>query len=193
MRGELFSIVVSDCFDAVSERQKHACAGLHDRVRVWTGQITFHDSTSIVPQTLERRPLRCHEPRFGAIGFREQPLESLPVWAVVVDDVRSQADLFPYRIEYRRLETPQAASRDGPPIPYQLNVDPMIVLEFSDVTFDAPISAGQFDYMPGDADWVNQTAALSKGSATSGSKWQHAMAATTNLAVPLIGRALPRR
>ena len=26
--GELFSIVVSDCFDAVSERQKHACAGL---------------------------------------------------------------------------------------------------------------------------------------------------------------------
>ena len=32
VRGELFSIVVSDCFDAVSERQKHACAGLHDRI-----------------------------------------------------------------------------------------------------------------------------------------------------------------
>ena len=30
VRGELFSIVVSDCFDAVSERQEHACAGLHD-------------------------------------------------------------------------------------------------------------------------------------------------------------------
>lgn len=71
-----------------------------------------------------------------------------------------QADLFPYRIEYRRLETPQAASHDGPPIPYQLSVHPMIVLEMSDVSFDAPIAAGQFDYMPGDADWVDQTAAL---------------------------------
>ena len=39
MRGELFSIVVSDCFDAVSERQKHACAGLHDRVRVLVRQF----------------------------------------------------------------------------------------------------------------------------------------------------------
>ena len=39
VRGELFSIVVSDCFDAVSERQKHACAGLHDRVRVLVRQF----------------------------------------------------------------------------------------------------------------------------------------------------------
>ena len=39
MRGELFSIVVSDCFDAVSERQEHACAGLHDRVRVLVRQF----------------------------------------------------------------------------------------------------------------------------------------------------------
>ena len=39
MRGELFSIVVSDCFDLVSERQKHACAGLHDRVRVLVRQF----------------------------------------------------------------------------------------------------------------------------------------------------------
>ena len=39
MRGELFSIVVSDCFDAVSERQKHACAGLHDIVRVLVRQF----------------------------------------------------------------------------------------------------------------------------------------------------------
>ena len=37
--GELFSIVVSDCFDAVSERQKHACAGLHDKVRVLVRQF----------------------------------------------------------------------------------------------------------------------------------------------------------
>ena len=39
MRGELFSIVVSDCFDAVSERQKHACAGLHDRVAFLSGSL----------------------------------------------------------------------------------------------------------------------------------------------------------
>ena len=37
--GELFSIVVSDCFDLVSERQKHACAGLHDKVRVLVQQF----------------------------------------------------------------------------------------------------------------------------------------------------------
>ena len=39
VRGELFSIVVSDCFDAVSERQEHACAGLHDKVRVLVRQF----------------------------------------------------------------------------------------------------------------------------------------------------------
>ncbi len=39
VRGELFSIVVSDCFDAVSERQKHACAVLHDKVRVLVRQF----------------------------------------------------------------------------------------------------------------------------------------------------------
>ena len=78
-----------------------------------------------------------------------------------------QADLFPYRIEYRQLETPTIAS---PPnsgegqgegvIPYQLSVHPLVVLEMSDVVFDAPIAAGQFDYTPGDADWVDQTAGL---------------------------------
>jgi hypothetical protein len=70
-----------------------------------------------------------------------------------------QADLFPHRIEYRRLETPQT-SADGPPIPYQLSVHPMVVLEFSDVVFDSPIAPGQFDYMPGNADWVDQTTAV---------------------------------
>ena len=78
-----------------------------------------------------------------------------------------QADLFPYRIEYRQLETPTIGS---PPsfgegqgegvIPYQLSVHPLVVLEMSDVVFDAPIPAGQFDYTPGDADWVDQTAGL---------------------------------
>jgi hypothetical protein len=76
-----------------------------------------------------------------------------------------QADLFPYRIEYRQLETPTIGS---PPssgegqgvIPYQLSVHPLVVLEMSDVVFDAPIAAGQFDYTPGDAVWVDQTANL---------------------------------
>ncbi len=76
-----------------------------------------------------------------------------------------QADLFPYRIEYRHLETPVAASGDGPPIPYQLSVHPMVVLELSDVVFDSPVAAGQFDYTPGDADWVDQTAGLLERSA----------------------------
>jgi hypothetical protein len=71
-----------------------------------------------------------------------------------------QADKFPYRIEYRKLETPQALSTDGPSIPYQLSVHPMIVLEYSDVVFDTPIAAGQFDYAPGDADFDDQTTAI---------------------------------
>jgi hypothetical protein len=71
-----------------------------------------------------------------------------------------QADLFPYRIEYRRLETPLAASHDTAPIPYQLSPNPLVVLELTDVAFDVPIAAGQFDYAPGDADWVDQTAAV---------------------------------
>jgi hypothetical protein len=71
-----------------------------------------------------------------------------------------QADLFPYRIEYRQLETPVAPNTDGSPIPYQLSAHPLVVLEMSDVVFDAPIAAGQFDYTPGDANWVDQTASL---------------------------------
>jgi hypothetical protein len=71
-----------------------------------------------------------------------------------------QADLFPYRIEYRQLETPVATNTDGPPIPYQLSAHPLVVLEMSDVVFDTPIAVGQFDYTPGDADWVDQTANL---------------------------------
>ena len=71
-----------------------------------------------------------------------------------------QADLFPYRIEYRRLETPIIAGGGGPPIPYQLSVHPMVVLELSDVVFDSPVAAGQFDYAPGNADWVDQTTAI---------------------------------
>ena len=71
-----------------------------------------------------------------------------------------QSDLFPYRIEYRKLETPVVTNDNGPPIPYQLSVHPLVVVELSDVVFDAPIAAGQFDYAPGDANWVDQTASL---------------------------------
>jgi hypothetical protein len=71
-----------------------------------------------------------------------------------------QADLFPYRIEYRQLETPVATNSDGPPIPYQLSTHPLVVLELSDVVFDTVIAAGQFDYTPSDPNWVDQTATL---------------------------------
>jgi hypothetical protein len=71
-----------------------------------------------------------------------------------------QADLFPYRIEYRQLETPVATNPDGPPIPYQLSTHPVVVLELSDVVFDTIIAAGQFDYTPTDPNWVDQTATL---------------------------------
>jgi hypothetical protein len=34
------------------------------------------------------------------------------------------------------------------------------VLEFSDVVFDAPIAAGQFDYAPGNADFEDLTTSI---------------------------------
>jgi hypothetical protein len=39
VRGELFSIVVGDCFDAVGQRQEHARAGLYDSVRALVRQL----------------------------------------------------------------------------------------------------------------------------------------------------------
>jgi hypothetical protein len=70
-----------------------------------------------------------------------------------------QGDLFPYRIEYRRLETPPE-NPDGPPIPFQLSANPMVVIEFIDVAFDTPIAAGQFEYVPGDTEWTDRTATV---------------------------------
>jgi hypothetical protein len=58
------------------------------------------------------------------------------------------------------LETPLSTSRQSPTIPYQLSTNPLVVLELSDVVFDTPIAAGQFDYDPGDADWNDHTAAV---------------------------------
>lgn len=79
-----------------------------------------------------------------------------------------QADLFPYRIEYHRepSTTPGSVRTDdlrgrssrGVVAPYQLSATPMVVLELSDVSFNAPIAASQFDYTPGDAEWNDRTA-----------------------------------
>ncbi len=103
-------------------------------------------------------PAEARDP--DAINDRRSMLNSLP--NRVPQEVLllvGQADLFPYRIEYRRLETPLVAARDAPPIPYQLSANPLVVLELTDIAFDVPIAAGQFDYSPGDAQWVDQTTA----------------------------------
>jgi hypothetical protein len=71
-----------------------------------------------------------------------------------------QADLFPYRIEYRALETPLEPQANGSPVAYQLSSRPLVVLEFSNVVFDVPIAAGQFDYAPRDVEWVDHTAVM---------------------------------
>ena len=71
-----------------------------------------------------------------------------------------QADLFPYRLEYRKLETPIAANQTDAAIPYQLSGNPMVVLEFTDIAFDVPTDAGQFNYTPGDVEWTDRTAAV---------------------------------
>jgi hypothetical protein len=72
-----------------------------------------------------------------------------------------QSDMFPYRIEYRGLETPDPMSADGPAIPYQISVHPMVVLELSDIAFDTVIPPGQFDFIiPGDVDMIDQTSAI---------------------------------
>jgi hypothetical protein len=70
--------------------------------------------------------------------------------------VVGQADLFPYRIEYRQLASPPTAA-DGSPLSYQLGTDPLVQLEYSGVTFNVPIAASQFDYSPGDMPWDDRT------------------------------------
>src|SRR5690606_22939013 len=71
-----------------------------------------------------------------------------------------QADLFPYRIEYRRLQTPRFGSQESSTIPYQLSTDPIVVMDVADVEFDSPIANGEFDYSPGDTEWIDQTASV---------------------------------
>lgn len=68
-----------------------------------------------------------------------------------------QTDLFPYRIEYRPVLTLSAAP--GQQVaPFQLGRNPLVLLELSEVSFDVPIAAGQFDFSPGDAEWDDRTA-----------------------------------
>ena len=69
-----------------------------------------------------------------------------------------QADLFPYRIEYRQATDPQPVTAgDAAAIPYQLSAKPLLQLEFSDVSFNTPIAASQFDYSPGETQWNDRT------------------------------------
>lgn len=70
-----------------------------------------------------------------------------------------QTDLFPYRVEYRRLNDPAIAAESADErAPIQLSADPIVLLEYFDVTFNATIPAGQFDYSPGEAKWDDRTA-----------------------------------
>jgi hypothetical protein len=71
-----------------------------------------------------------------------------------------QSDLFPYRVEYRRLETLPTTKTNRPPPHFHLSADPVAVLELSDVTFGVQIEAGQFDYSPRDVDFDDHTAKL---------------------------------
>jgi hypothetical protein len=70
-----------------------------------------------------------------------------------------QTDLFPYRIEFRKLlNPPESAAAQGQAPPFQLSREPLVLLELSAVSFDSQIAAGQFDFSPGDAEWDDRTA-----------------------------------
>jgi hypothetical protein len=68
-----------------------------------------------------------------------------------------QSDLFPYRIEFRKqLGQPPAAGERIAPL--QLSGDPLVCIEFEAVSYSAALAAGQFDYLPGDAKFDDDTA-----------------------------------
>ena len=69
-----------------------------------------------------------------------------------------QSDLFPYRIEFRQLLNPPPNAAAKPITPFQLSGEPLVMMEAENVAFDAPIAPGQFDYLPGDAEWDDHTA-----------------------------------
>lgn len=68
-----------------------------------------------------------------------------------------QADLFPYRLEFRRKVASYAANANSPLSDFALTSDPLMLLELSAVSFDSQVPAGQFDYLPGAANWVDHT------------------------------------
>jgi hypothetical protein len=97
------------------------------------------------------------------LAFDSMPHDEQAVPARLPEEVLlliGQTDLFPYRLEYRRLETAANASQGGSAIPYQLSNIPMVVLEFTDIAFNIPTEPGQFNYAPGDAEWTDRTAAV---------------------------------
>ncbi len=75
-----------------------------------------------------------------------------------------QTDLFPYRIEYRKLLAPRTpAAADDQVASFQLSREPLALLELSAVSFAGQIAAGQFDFSPGDAEWDDCTAEYLEG------------------------------
>ena len=67
-----------------------------------------------------------------------------------------QSDLFPYRIEFRKQLNPPPAAGEQP-APLQLSSNPLQCIEFEAVSFNTAIAAGQFDYLPGDAKFDDNT------------------------------------
>jgi hypothetical protein len=104
--------------------------------------------------------LAAIEPRMKEVVAAELPnrLSTLPEripQEVLV--LFGQSDLFPYRIEFRKqLSPPPAASRQIAPL--QLSSEPLLCIEFEAVSFNTAIAAGQFDYLPGDAKFDDNTA-----------------------------------
>ena len=139
---------------AAAHRRADERAGVRRRRPMETGKAgrAARENASQLAPTANRRP----PPN------RSTPDKTLP-GALAARSVAAGRPGRPVSVSHRVPATGNARRQpngDGPPIPYQLSVHPMVVLEMSDVVFDAPIDAGQFDYTPGDADWVDQTTAI---------------------------------
>jgi len=133
-------------------QQPNGAAPIKMSVFAVVGQWKPERLTALLAKTDEPPP----DPKAAQKSKKQKPNpipERLPQEVLLLV---GQADFFPYRIEYRRLETPN----DGQPVAYQLSAHPLVVLNLSDVVFDSPVAAGQFDYSPGDADFVDQTASI---------------------------------
>jgi hypothetical protein len=182
-------VLAADSFDQIAPGQASwsptqpdvlACCGGMPRLLA-----SLSENFSFMPRQAMRlvspgSPPQASAPYFAVVGhWKPEKLAMLQGQQPTIEDAGSkaqasqperlpqevlllfgQADLFPYRVEYRQRETPVAAGPNLPGPTYQLSANPMVVLEFSDVAFDVPIAVSQFDYKPGDVDWVDQTAAV---------------------------------